>query len=146
MVHQGQRLALSLEAGDDGLRIHPYFDDLERHAAAHGRLLFRHPDGAEATFADSFDQNVASDPVAGLLLRRRIPPSDQCHGQDAFRLGVAREEVLHPRAQRPVTVALPVEDRRVIRGWAITGGVKDVRFATQVGVGIQLSIYLNANF
>jgi len=32
MIHQRQRLSFGLEAGDDGLGVHPQLDDFERHA------------------------------------------------------------------------------------------------------------------
>ena len=40
VVHQGQSLALGLEAGDDFAAVHAGFDQLERHAAAHRFFLF----------------------------------------------------------------------------------------------------------
>ena len=52
MVHQGQRLPLGLEAGDDLLGVHAQLDDLERHPAADRFLLLGHIDHAAAAFAD----------------------------------------------------------------------------------------------
>src|SRR3954453_6569165 len=52
VVHEGERLALLLEAGDDIAGIHADLDDLERDAAANGALLLRDPDAPEPAFAD----------------------------------------------------------------------------------------------
>ncbi len=52
VVHQRERLALGLEAGDDFLRIHPRLDDLERDAAFHRLALLGQIDDAEPAFAD----------------------------------------------------------------------------------------------
>ncbi|HNB81428.1 MAG TPA: CoA transferase subunit A [Chitinophagaceae bacterium] len=67
MVHQRQRLALGLEAGHDFLRVHAQLEDLQRDLAAHRLRLLRHPDGAEAAFADRFQQLVAANQRARLL-------------------------------------------------------------------------------
>ena len=52
MVHQGQSLALGLEARDHFARVHAGFDQLERHAAADRLFLLGEPDFAHAAFAD----------------------------------------------------------------------------------------------
>jgi hypothetical protein len=39
----------------------------KRHCAPHGLLLLRHPDHAEAAFADLLAQLVRADPLADLL-------------------------------------------------------------------------------
>ena len=52
VVHQGQGLALGLEAGDHLAGIHPGLDDLERDPAPDRLLLLGHVDGAHAPFAD----------------------------------------------------------------------------------------------
>ena len=61
MIHQRQRLALGLEAGDDLLGVHAQLDDLERDPAAHRFLLLGHVDDAAAAFADLLQQLVAAD-------------------------------------------------------------------------------------
>ena len=61
MVHECQRLALGLEAGDHLVGIHPWFDDLERDFAAYRTLLHPAIDDAHAPFADFLDKPVASD-------------------------------------------------------------------------------------
>ena len=61
MVHNGERLPLGLEAGDDLLGVHPQLDDLQRHPAADGSLLVGQVDLAKSTFADAFDEFVAID-------------------------------------------------------------------------------------
>ena len=70
MVHQGQRLALGLEPGDDLAGVHAGLDDLERDLAADGRLLLGHVDDAHAAFADLLEQLVRSDPRTGAFGER----------------------------------------------------------------------------
>jgi len=43
MRHQGERLAFQVEPRHDRLGIHASFDQLEDHAAAYRRGLFREP-------------------------------------------------------------------------------------------------------
>ena len=52
MIHQGQGLALGLEAGDDLAAVHAGLDDLEGDLAADRLLLLGHVDDAHAAFAD----------------------------------------------------------------------------------------------
>ena len=61
VVHQRQRLALGLEAGNDLLRVHPGFDDLERHLPADRPPLFRQPHLAHPARADPIQQTIRSD-------------------------------------------------------------------------------------
>ena len=68
MVHQGQSLALGLEARDHFAGVHPGFDQLERHAAAHGLLLLRQPDLAHAAFADFLQQVITANHGAGSVI------------------------------------------------------------------------------
>src|SRR5438309_9970981 len=67
MVHQRQRLAFGLEAGDDLARIHAGLDDLQSHLAADGVLLFGDKDQSHAAFADLLHQLVGADDRAGTL-------------------------------------------------------------------------------
>src|SRR3954453_23733780 len=52
VVHEGERLALLLEACDDVAGVHADLNYLERDTAADGALLFGDPDAAEAALAD----------------------------------------------------------------------------------------------
>ena len=52
MVHQGQRLPLGFEPGDDRFGVHAQLDDFEGDAAADGLFLFGHINHAAAAFAD----------------------------------------------------------------------------------------------
>ena len=61
VVHQRQRLALGLEAGNDLSRVHPGFDDLERHLPADRLALFRQPHLAHPARADPLQQSIRSD-------------------------------------------------------------------------------------
>src|SRR5262245_25812787 len=65
VVHQGQGLALGLEAGDDLLRVHPGLDELERHHALDRLGLLSHPHRAHAPFADLLDELVRAEDGAG---------------------------------------------------------------------------------
>ena len=58
VVHQGQRLPLGLEAGEDLLRVHPGLDELERDQSFDRLGLLGHPDRAHAALADLFEQLV----------------------------------------------------------------------------------------
>ena len=65
MVHQGQRLPLGLEAGDDLPGVHARLDDLEGHLAADRLLLLGHEHQPEAALADLLQQLVGTDDRAG---------------------------------------------------------------------------------
>ena len=80
MIHHGQRLPLSLEAGNDAPGVHAQFDDLERHAAADRFFLLRHIDHATAALANALKQFVTADARAGNF------------GDAILRLGVGRPD------------------------------------------------------
>jgi hypothetical protein len=61
VIHQGQRPALGLEAGDDLLRVHARLDEPERNHALDRLGLLGHPHGAHTAFADMLDQLVRAD-------------------------------------------------------------------------------------
>src|SRR5207245_5806147 len=67
MVHEGQRLPLRLEPGDDLPRVHAGFDDLECDLALDGVRLLGHEYGAHAAFADLLQELVRADHGAGTL-------------------------------------------------------------------------------
>ena len=58
VVRHRERLPFRLEAGDDGLRVHPGFDELERDESLHGFDLLSHPDRTHAAFADGLEELV----------------------------------------------------------------------------------------
>jgi hypothetical protein len=62
VIHEGQCLLFSLEAGDDLFCVHDQFDDLKRDAAADRFSLFGDIDHAIATFTDAFEQLVTTCP------------------------------------------------------------------------------------
>jgi len=64
MVHQGESLALGLEARNDALGTHPQLDDFEGDAAADRLLLLCHVNRPTAAFADLLEQLVTPDAVA----------------------------------------------------------------------------------
>ncbi len=66
MIHDGQRLALELEAREDLTGVHSQLDELDRHAAPNRLNLFGDPNGSHSSFADFFQQPVAArDDFAG---------------------------------------------------------------------------------
>ncbi|MFO1486586.1 MAG: hypothetical protein U1F71_24705 [Verrucomicrobiaceae bacterium] len=72
MIHQGERLSLRFEAGDDLVRIHAQLDDLQCHAAAHRLTLFRLPHHAESSFAQALQQAVTANGFSlGFLMRQQ---------------------------------------------------------------------------
>ena len=105
MVHQGQRLAFGLEAGDDLAGVHAGLDDLEGHLAVNRLGLLGHEHPAEAAFADFLEQLVAADDAArpfvdGLFFRR-----DDGLLEEIARLLVGRQQALHLPAQAGVALA-----------------------------------------
>ena len=77
VIHQGQRLALGLEAGDHLLRVHPQLDDLQRHLAAYGLFLLGHVHHGHAAFADPLLDHAAEMVIergraSVVLLQRRL--------------------------------------------------------------------------
>lgn len=67
MIHQRQRLPFGLEPGDDGLRVHAQFDDLQGDPAPDRFGLFGHVHHPAAAFADLLEELVAAHLVTGLL-------------------------------------------------------------------------------
>jgi hypothetical protein len=61
VIHERERLALGLEAGDDLLRVHPGLDDLEGDAARDRLGLLGDVDDAHPAFADLLAELVAPD-------------------------------------------------------------------------------------
>ena len=72
VVHQGQRLPLRLEPGDDIARIHARLDDLQGHLAADGVLLLGDEDQAEPPLADLLHEFIGTDDRAGALGDRLV--------------------------------------------------------------------------
>ena len=64
MIHQGQGMPLSLEAGQDLPRIHARLKDLQRHLAADGLFLLGQVDNAESALPQDAEQLVGADPRA----------------------------------------------------------------------------------
>jgi hypothetical protein len=60
VVHEGQRLPLGFEPGQNSLRVHPGLVQFDRHQALHRLSLLSGPDAAHAAFADRFEQLVPS--------------------------------------------------------------------------------------
>src|SRR5262245_6000665 len=67
MLHQRQRLALSVESGDYLLRVHPQLDDLQGDSPFHRLLLLGHIHHPETTLADFLQEPVMTDRIPGLF-------------------------------------------------------------------------------
>lgn len=77
MIHQGQRLPLGIEPGQDLSGIHAQFDEFQRGQALDRRCLLRHEHGAHAALAESFQQLVPagddrSDTLVGTMVGRGL--------------------------------------------------------------------------
>ena len=72
VVHQGQRLPLGLEAGDDLPGVHARLDQLDGDQALDRLGLLGHPDAAHAAFADLLDELVRADHRAGAFRDRLV--------------------------------------------------------------------------
>ena len=72
VVHEGQRLPLRLEVGDDLGGIHARLDDLEGDHAADGLHLFGHVDDAEAALADLLEEFVRANDRPGAFGERDV--------------------------------------------------------------------------
>jgi len=114
VVHQGEGLALGLEPGEHGLRVHTGPDDLERDGPADGLLLLGHVDDAHAPLADPLEQLVGPDaaprPLDGLEALGRLAPPGL--GQEAARALVRGEEALHASQEALVARAGRLDVRR----------------------------------
>jgi len=67
VVHEGQGLALGLEARHDLARVHAELDELDGHAPLHGRRLLGQVDDPHAAFAQLLEHAIWAD-----ALRRRL--------------------------------------------------------------------------
>ena len=115
MIHQGQRLPLHFEAGDDARRIHPHADDLERDAAAHGLQLLGLIDNPMTALPEALYQPIASDPRSQAF--REIPIGRlhgslirhghrfRIHHEKFLRLIAQGNQFLKPRPQSGVPTA-----------------------------------------
>src|SRR5262249_1806918 len=70
VVHESQRLALSLETRGDLPGVHPGLDQLERNNSLDRLLLPRHPDRVHAALADFLQERIGSDDGARGFGRR----------------------------------------------------------------------------
>ena len=78
VVHQGQRLPLRLEAGEDLARVHAGLDDLDGDQALDRLGLLGQPDGAHAALADLLQAACTGrSPCRGPRPRARAPVADQ---------------------------------------------------------------------
>ena len=66
VVHEGEGLALGLEAGHHFLRLHAQLDDLEGHPARHRLHLLGQVDDAHAALAQHLEEPVGADALQDL--------------------------------------------------------------------------------
>src|SRR5439155_434940 len=113
MVHEGQRLPLRLEAGNDLARVHPRLNDLEGHPAPYWLPLLGHKDGPHAALADLFQQLVrAYDRTGDFPAVRSVRLGEQVAGrrfQEVFGLRAGRQQALDLPAQLRIVPAGVVE-------------------------------------
>ena len=117
MVHQGQRLPLGLEAGDDLAGVHARLDDLQGDRPLHRLALLGHVDGAHAAFADLLQQLVRADGGAEALTRRLVDGRGQRRArqfQEAITLLVPHEQPVNPLAEGQVAGANPIQKGRAL--------------------------------
>ena len=112
MVHQGQGLALGLEAGDHLTRVHAWLEDFQGDLAADRLGLLGHEDDAEAPLADLFQQFVRPDHRAGTLGDWLVKGGDQDGSwggsqrlHEAARIVVGLQEHFDALAQHVVVAA-----------------------------------------
>jgi hypothetical protein len=63
VVHEGQRLAVGLEAGDDLAGVHAGLDQFQRNGAAEWLLLPGKVDNSHAAFAQHPDGGIRTEPL-----------------------------------------------------------------------------------
>ena len=98
VVHDGERLPLGLEAGNDLAAVHAGLDDLEGDFALDRLGLLGHEDRAHAAFADLLEQFVRADLRAGGFGRDdggRLSPTHRVEGfrGHRWRSGLVQESV-----------------------------------------------------
>ena len=113
VVHQGQRLPLGLEAGDDLPRVHAGLDQLDGDQALDRLGLLGHPDAAHAPFADLLNELVRADHHAGGFRDRLVIVCGVQNGRTPLEETVGRlvclEQPFDPCAQELITGARLVE-------------------------------------
>ena len=127
VVHQGQRLALRLEAGDHLLRVHAGLDDLQGDLAAYGLVLLGQEDSAHAALAEGFEQQVGTHPAPRSLHRGGGGRVGQ---RVAFDRGDGRPV---EKALRPLVCGEQRLDAKAQPGVARAGGVEEGGTLPRVG-------------
>jgi hypothetical protein len=129
VVHEGQGLALGLEAGHNLAGIHAGLEDLERDLAAHRLGLVSHEDQPHAARTDLLQQLVRPDHRAGALdggLAGARRQANRRAVEWSLRPGVAAQEGLHAPPQRFVIPAGRVQVSGPLVGRVdLQGGVEN---------------------
>ena len=72
VAHQSQGLPLTVETRQDLLRLHPPFDELERHPSPHRLELLGLEDLPHSPFTELLPETEARDRLREFLLRRQF--------------------------------------------------------------------------
>ena len=123
MLHERERLALGLEAGNDFARVHARLDELDGDAAADGLFLFGQPDFTHAAFADHFEQMVRTNDGCGGSCQR-VAEVFGGVAEKATGFCIGGEQRFHVSSQLGVTGALAVQEGGALFGLEVQGGPK----------------------
>jgi hypothetical protein len=139
MVHQGQGLALGLEASQHRLGFQAGFDDLEGDLAADRLGLLGQVDDAHAAFADLLQELVGADQGAGALARpSRGDGLSQTWGRSVeWPLGVlvCGQQLADPLEQLGLAGAGLVEEGVSFLGCGLVQGGQEHSFGIIVRLG-----------
>ena len=114
VVHQGQRLPLGVEAGEDLAAVHAGLDDLQGDEPPHRVGLLGHVDRAHAPLADRLQELVGADDGTGPLISRGHVdrrPADVRHVEQPQRPLVGPQQGLDLVPQPSVVPAGRVQER-----------------------------------
>ena len=118
VVHQRQRLAFDLEAGDRLFRVHPLLDDLQGYPPTHRLALFGEPDFAHPSLAQFAYEPIGADRGRGLAVlvgALQLTAVGQQLGRGPIEervvVPVGGEQGLHALEQDRVAGTLPPEKR-----------------------------------
>jgi hypothetical protein len=118
MIHEGQRVPLGLEPGQDLRTVHARLDNLEGDLAANRLELLGHVDNAHAPLADLLEELVRADVRAGHLGRGLLSERAALAGRGSFQetldFGISGQQLLQPHPELLVVAAGLIEVLRPI--------------------------------
>src|SRR5262249_27779488 len=127
VVHEGERLAFRLKAGDDLSRVHSRLEHLERHQAPDRSLLLGQIDVAEASLADLLQQFVWPKRAFGPPVRR-LGTLTGCAAKEMAGVSMCRQKGLHARTERGVGGTRRVEVAGQVARRFMVEGLKENGF------------------